>query len=469
MPTRDRADFAVHAVELFRAQDYPNRELVIVDDGDDGLERLLPDDPRITYMRAPRGEAIGAKRNRACAAAHGELIAQWDDDDWYGHGRLSAQLEPLRNGRAEITGLVTPVFFDLPGWRFWAVSPALHRRLFRGDVHGGTLAYRRDVWERLSRYPHTSLAEDAAFLSRALRAGARLERVAGDGHFVYLRHASNAWRFECGRFLDPAGWRELPEPSLPPSDRAFYARHSVAAPGTPLVSCVMPTRNRRPWVAQAIRYFLRQDYPERELLILDDGEDHVPDLVPDDPRIRYVALDRPMILGEKRNRACELARGAIIAHWDDDDWHAPHRLSYQVAELEGRGAEMCGPNRVLFFDPVAGRAWQYEYPTGKRVWVAGGAMCYRRELWERNPFPAVHVGEDTRFVYGRGAVRPLVLGEHRFFAALVHGGNTSRKVTTGSYWRPHPLADVRSLLGSDYEFYERAPERAVERRAGVYG
>ena len=50
----------------------------------------------------------------------------------------------------------------------------------------------------------------------------------------------------------------------------------------------MPTHNRRPFVAQAIVYFLRQDYPNRELIIVDDGTDPVADLIPDDPRIRYL-------------------------------------------------------------------------------------------------------------------------------------------------------------------------------------
>jgi glycosyltransferase involved in cell wall biosynthesis len=84
---------------------------------------------------------------------------------------------------------------------------------------------------------------------------------------------------------------------------------SLAAP---LVSCIMPTRNRRPFVSQSIWYFLRQDYPNKELLILDDGEDNVADLIPDDERIRYVRVDR-QVLGAKRNLGCELSRGEFIA------------------------------------------------------------------------------------------------------------------------------------------------------------
>jgi hypothetical protein len=84
--------------------------------------------------------------------------------------------------------------------------------------------------------------------------------------------------------------------------------------------------------AQAIEYFLRQDHPDKELVILDDGEDTVADLVPDHDLISYQRLERRTVLGAKRNLACELATGSLIAHWDDD-WQAPHRLRLQASRL----------------------------------------------------------------------------------------------------------------------------------------
>src|SRR5258708_37994907 len=92
------------------------------------------------------------------------------------------------------------------------------------------------------------------------------------------------------------------------------------------VSCIMPTANRRHFVPQAIHYFLRQDYPNRELIVVDDGADSVADLIPVDERIRYIRLKQRATVGAKRNIACEAARGEVIAHWDDADCQAPHRL-----------------------------------------------------------------------------------------------------------------------------------------------
>jgi glycosyltransferase involved in cell wall biosynthesis len=97
----------------------------------------------------------------------------------------------------------------------------------------------------------------------------------------------------------------------------------------PLVSCIMPTYNRRAFVPRAIEYFLRQDYLTKELITVNDGMDPVKDLMPIDDRIHYVHLSTKTPIGAKRNLACEQARAEIIAH-DDDAWHVPHWRRYQV-------------------------------------------------------------------------------------------------------------------------------------------
>ena len=126
----------------------------------------------------------------------------------------------------------------------------------------------------------------------------------------------------------------------------------------PFISCIMPTYNRRAFVARAVEYFLRQDYEDKELIVVDDGEDAIGDALPQDERVRYVRLKERQTVGAKRNLACEQARGDIIAHWDDD-WHAPHRLRYQVEALQREKAEMCGINRLLFYDPERAEGWRF--------------------------------------------------------------------------------------------------------------
>ncbi|MCP4218623.1 MAG: glycosyltransferase family 2 protein, partial [bacterium] len=59
----------------------------------------------------------------------------------------------------------------------------------------------------------------------------------------------------------------------------------------------MPTRNRRGFVPLALRCFLHQDYPHKELVVVDDGEDKIADLLPRHLPIKYIYLDKPRSIG----------------------------------------------------------------------------------------------------------------------------------------------------------------------------
>jgi glycosyltransferase involved in cell wall biosynthesis len=156
--------------------------------------------------------SIGAKRNVACEQARGTFIAHWDDDDWYAPQRLATQSQPLLTDTHDLTGLVNTYVLQMPDGRFWTTTEAIHRRMFVGDMVGGTLVYRRSLWLNGIRYPETSLAEDAMFIRRAAETRKRLLRLGNPGLFIYLRHGQNTWKFDSGRFLDPTGWKAVSAP-----------------------------------------------------------------------------------------------------------------------------------------------------------------------------------------------------------------------------------------------------------------
>src|SRR3546814_9535246 len=100
MVTRGRAARAALSIECYRRQSHPRRELVIVDDDPDGtLARYVAAlaDPTIRHLRLPdRGQTLGELRNLAVAAAAGELVCQWDDDDLCHPRRLEVQHRVMR-------------------------------------------------------------------------------------------------------------------------------------------------------------------------------------------------------------------------------------------------------------------------------------------------------------------------------------------------------------------------------------
>ncbi len=111
--TRDRPEMIVRCVEHLQSLDYPDLEIVIVDNApsDDQTEHavrgLALTDPRIRYLREER-PGVSYARNTALAAATGEVICFTDDDvavdpDWV-NGLLRGFREYERVGC--VTGLV---------------------------------------------------------------------------------------------------------------------------------------------------------------------------------------------------------------------------------------------------------------------------------------------------------------------------------------------------------------------------
>lgn len=222
---------------------------------------------------------------------------------------------------------------------------------------------------------------------------------------------------------------------------------------TPLISCIMPTYNRRAFVPHAIRYFLRQTYPHKELIILDDGTDKVEDLIPQMPNIRYYPLDQKITLGAKLNLGCAHAQGSIVAHWDDDDWYAPHRLDYQRDALKHENVFLCGINQLLYMDLESGKSYEYRYPEKERVWLSGSSLMYRKSYWSHTRFEDINAGMDALFVWQTTRTHLVVLAKNTFAVHMIHGQNVSPKHIEGPWWHPAAVDKIRVILQEDWPIY----------------
>ncbi len=316
-----------------------------------------------------------------------------------------------------------------------SVSRDFHH-LERWVVQGGYVAFH----DYADYFPGVKI-----FVQEVLQSG-RYRRVHGAGSLIVLRK-------EVG--VPPEEPAPVPGGGLtePPAPGPLLGSTGVSAQAQPLVSCIMPTANRRRFIPLAIRCFLQQDYPSRELVIVDDGSEPIADLLPEDPRIRYLRVDGRRSIGAKRNLACQEARGEFILHWDDDDWSAPWRLGYQLSALLRERTALSGLTRVLYHQPSSGRSWQYIYPHGQRPWLAGNTLCYSRAFWSKHPFPDLNVGEDARFLWSDPARRLVPLEDNSFFVAMIHTHNADPKRVQHRFWHPHPTEAIQALMGDALEQY----------------
>lgn len=109
--TRDRSDDLAVCLKSLQELDYPALELIVVDNASstDATARLVRQFPGVRYIREPR-PGLDWARNRAIAAARGEIIAFTDDDVVVDAGWVRALAEAFRSDRhvMAVTGLVVP-------------------------------------------------------------------------------------------------------------------------------------------------------------------------------------------------------------------------------------------------------------------------------------------------------------------------------------------------------------------------
>jgi glycosyltransferase involved in cell wall biosynthesis len=104
----------------------------------------------------------------------------------------------------------------------------------------------------------------------------------------------------------------------------------------PLVSVVIPTRDRPRLLARALDAVLRQDYagPIEGIVVFDQCEPDLPELdVPANRTVVALTNTRTPGLAGNRNTGILASKGELVAFCDDDDEWLPAKLTEQVADL----------------------------------------------------------------------------------------------------------------------------------------
>ena len=229
-----------------------------------------------------------------------------------------------------------------------------------------------------------------------------------------------------------------------------------ATPPRAMVSCVLATRNRRRFLPQALRCFLRQTYRDSELVVVDDSDRPAGDLCLGPSRVRYIRLTRPTATGRKLNLGIEAARGEIIQKLDDDDYYGPGFLATSVAHLPERGRSRSLVARCCFLILMRGDPIVRHSGHG---WSAGGSFCFHRALWERQPFRNVARSEDAWLIRD-AAPRIVRVCDAEQYIVVRHGRNTWNDMSNGdtadnylAHRRPYdkPLREL--MPAADRRFY----------------
>ena len=113
----------------------------------------------------------------------------------------------------------------------------------------------------------------------------------------------------------------------------------------PLVSILIPCHNAAPWLAEALTSALAQTWPEKEIILVDDGstDDSLSIARSYETKGVRVVAQTNRGASAARNRALQEARGDFIQFLDADDLLAIDKISLQLhlAETAGQDHVFC--------------------------------------------------------------------------------------------------------------------------------
>lgn len=231
--------------------------------------------------------------------------------------------------------------------------------------------------------------------------------------------------------------------------------------GRPLLTVVIPTRNRREMALEAARTALLPLPFPMEILLSDNGSsDGTPSLAAELPGVRYVRRDPVLPMAEHWTLCVQEARGRFVKVLCDDDWLLPGALEREVRALESDPAlagvasartEVSPGGREKLVNPASGtlggQALYWKMLVRENVLGPPTSVMFRRELFPGFPRNFVYAANFAAWVLlaERGAIR--FLGE------------------PGSRIRLHDSNLTHRLVDDDTDFLEvQALRRECARR-----
>ena len=340
-------------------------EIIVVDSGSrqnewEIVREYQSEHQNIVYIRTSVRETIYAAWNRAVRAARGKYLTNANTDDRHRRDaleRMAAELEARGDvaavyadsavteapnshfGTAPLVGYFRWPDFD--GRRLFEVCYLGPQPMWRRDLHSEygefdssfEVAGDYEFWLRLAaseRFHHIPEVLGLYLVSPGGLENRNRQLCIQESELARARHwpeSSGNRPVPGGSFLVPID----PESHTPgPTELSVYSEQA-------LVSVVMPTRNRRGLIQDALRSVADQDYTNWEMVIVNDGGEDVADLIEKclpAKKVRYISLSQGVGQVAARNAALRAARGDIICYLDDDDAYLPNHLGTIVRAIQ---------------------------------------------------------------------------------------------------------------------------------------
>jgi glycosyltransferase involved in cell wall biosynthesis len=204
------------AIQYFKRSDYPGKVELIVLDGSDQVHRIGGIYPGLYYHKPTSILQAGIAHNEACELTKGDIVVQWDDDDWQHPSRIRKQVEVLLTHPDDAMCFTSRYY-----WYHLEQARACKAKSWLGGEGstGATFAYWKETWKK-TPFVDIPVGEDIPFQASLSQRGCPMLDAKDHELLVYMRHNQNGsaltnyqWNPE-----DSQAAREL----IGPNDLDFY-------------------------------------------------------------------------------------------------------------------------------------------------------------------------------------------------------------------------------------------------------
>ncbi|QPN61041.1 glycosyltransferase [Synechococcus sp. CBW1002] len=235
VPTRHRAHSLPQLLMLYDRQSWSNKEILVLDDSDNPDSAFRDKTEHRSdafYWHTSRRLSIGEKRNLLASRSNGDIIAHFDEDNYYAANYLEMMWKAMSTSGCDVVKLAGWFCLHEPSGRLGYWDTADHesdhfnfcgtepvgKRLERFTAaayrsfqtgHGFSCMYRKSCWEQ-TRFPDQELEEDSHFVERVLQRKGSVSFVQDDiGICLHIIRANTASRCFPNRLISEKELRHI--------------------------------------------------------------------------------------------------------------------------------------------------------------------------------------------------------------------------------------------------------------------
>lgn len=193
-----RPDFLEHAMKNIERQAYSRLEAIVIlhgDSFDDALVDKVIKNMKVPVqiIKRPADSLFGDNLNLAVEAADGELVAKFDDDDWYGPSHVNDLVVAWRYSEADIVGKWGNIVY-VSGLDKTVDFVTKREERYGNHLPGGTILATRNLLLQ-NRFGHIRRGIDSELYKRLQPRGLTLYST-HRYNFIRVRHNDHTYKIE---------------------------------------------------------------------------------------------------------------------------------------------------------------------------------------------------------------------------------------------------------------------------------